>query len=278
MRDGGEGENQWWFFSIRQNSTNVLACQVRAWDRPWASGNLLPPTRVQRVGPPAQGQLRKERAITMYYLRSIAGILVLLVCVLSACGSQSPTIAETSQPEDEEERSPEQLVTDTAPVAPTATPTEPPSAPTEGSESPLPTPPLPVAPTVDAGETRRVSPVPLPVEPGPIGGPEPAPGEVPEDLLTNILTDLQEREGLGREEIVIERAEAVVWRDGSLGCPKPGMMYLQVLTPGYFVVLRVGDDLYNYHAGESGSFLLCEQSLPGEILPPGDSTGPFLEE
>jgi hypothetical protein len=214
----------------------------------------------------------------MYYLRSIAGILVLLVCVLSACGSQSSTIAETSQPEDEEERSPEQLVTDTAPVEPPPMPTEPPSAPTEGSEPPLPPPPLPVTPTVEAGETRQLSPLPLPVQPGPIGEPDPVPGEVPEDLLTKILTDLQEREGIDREEIVIERAEAVVWRDGSLGCPKPGMMYLQVLTPGYFVVLRVGDDLYNYHASESEYFFLCEQSLPGEILPPGDSTGPFLEE
>jgi hypothetical protein len=111
--------------------------------------------------------------------------------------------------------------------------------------APLPTAPVPITPAVDARETRQLSPLPLPVKPGPIGEPDPVPGEVPEDLLTNILTDLQERKGIATEEITIERAEAVVWSDGSLGCPQPGMMYLQVLTPGYLVVLRVGEDLYN---------------------------------
>jgi hypothetical protein len=214
----------------------------------------------------------------MYDSRSTAGILLLLVCVLSACGSPSSLIAETSPPEDREERSLEPVVTDTAPAAPPSTPTEPPSAPTEGSESPLPTATVPITPTVDANETRRLSPLPLPVTPSPIGEPEPVIGEVPEDLLENILTDLQEREGIGREEIVIEQAEAIVWRDGSIGCPQPGMMYLQVLTPGYLVVLRVGDDLYHYHAAKSGDFLLCEQSLPGEILPPEGGTDPLLEQ
>lgn len=214
----------------------------------------------------------------MYYSRSFAGILFLLVCVLSACGSQSSPIAETSPPEDNAEGSPEQIITDTAPVEPSSAPTEPPSTPTEGSESPLPTATVPITPDVDAGETRQISPLPVPVTPNPIGQPEPVPGEVPEDLLTKILADLQEREGIDREEIFIERAEAVVWRDGSIGCPQPGMMYLQVLTPGYFVVLRVGDDLYNYHATQSGRFILCEQSLPGEILPPKGGAEPLLDE
>jgi hypothetical protein len=137
---------------------------------------------------------------------------------------------------------------------------------------------MPSTPAVEAGETRQLSPVPLPVKPGPISGPDPVPGEVPQDLLTKILTDLQEREGVDREGIVIERAEAVVWPDGSIGCPQPGLMYPQVLTPGYFVVLRVGDDLYNYHAGESGGFKLCEQSLPGKIPPLKEGADSLLEE
>jgi hypothetical protein len=214
----------------------------------------------------------------MYYSRSIAGILIVLVCVLSACSSQPSPMAETSQPEEQEEGSPEQGVTDTAPEDASSTPTEPPSVLTEGSESPLPTATVPTTPAIEAGETRQLSPVPLPVKPGLIGEPEPVPGEVPEDLLTKILTDLQEREGIDREEIVIERAEAVVWPDGSIGCPQPGLMYPQVLTPGYFVVLRVAEDLYNYHAGESGGFKLCEQSLPGKIPSPESGADPLLDE
>jgi hypothetical protein len=144
--------------------------------------------------------------------------------------------------------------------------------------APLPTAPVPITPPAEGEETGPLSPLPLPVQPGPTCDQGAVPGEVPGDLLTQILKDLQERKGIATEEITIERAEAVVWSDGSLGCPQPGMMYLQVLTPGYFVVLRVGDDLYNYHAGESGGFILCERSLPGEILPPEGGADPLLEE
>jgi hypothetical protein len=33
-------------------------------------------------------------------------------------------------------------------------------------------------------------------------------------------------------ELKIVRIEPVEWRDSSLGCPQPGMEYLQVITPG----------------------------------------------
>lgn len=210
--------------------------------------------------------------------RSIAGILVCLACLLSGCGSQSPAAAETSQPEDMAGSSQEEVLTDTAPTEPLSTPTEPPSVLTEGAESPLPTAKVPITPVADAKETRQLSPLPLPVEPGPAGEEGVVPGEVPEDLLKNILTDLQERKGIGRDEITLERAEAVVWRDGSLGCPEPDMMYPQVLTPGYSVVLRAGGDLYNYHASRGGYFFLCERSLPDKIMPPEEGIDPLSDE
>jgi hypothetical protein len=213
----------------------------------------------------------------MYRSRSIAGILVCLVCLLSACGNQPSTIAETSQPQEDKERNPEQVttvpatVTDAAPVAPSAIPTG-------ALLSPLPTATVPITPHAEGGETRPLSPLPLPVRPGPIGEQGPVPGEVPEDLLKSIVKDLQERKGIGREAITIERAAAVVWNDGSLGCPQKGMMYTQALVPGYLVVLEAGGDLYNYHAGESGHFILCERSLPGQIVPPGGGIDPLLEK
>jgi hypothetical protein len=228
------------------------------------AGNLLSSPGVQKVSPPAQGALRKERIITMYHSRSIAGVLVCLVCLLTACGSQPPTIAETPQPQ---ETMGSAAAIDTAPSV------MPPATLTGALESPLSTAPVPITPPAGGEETGPLSPLPLPVQPGPSGEEGAVPGEVPEELLENILKDLQERKGIAAEEITIERAEAVVWRDGSLGCPQPGMMYLQVLTPGYLVVVRVGDDLYSYHAGESGHFILCEQSLPGE-----DPADPLVEQ
>ena len=61
--------------------------------------------------------------------------------------------------------------------------------------------------------------------------------------------------------------EEVTWPDGCLGCPKTGEMCAQVLTPGYRVVLRVGDATYEYHTDLGGTARLCGQSGPGAPAP-----------
>jgi hypothetical protein len=52
--------------------------------------------------------------------------------------------------------------------------------------------------------------------------------------------------------------EEVTWPDSSLGCPEPGMVYAQVLTPGYRFKLQSGGKLYEYHTGKS-VVKLCQQ-------------------
>jgi len=52
------------------------------------------------------------------------------------------------------------------------------------------------------------------------------------------------------DEIEVVEYEAVEWNDSSLGCPKPGQMYLQVITPGYRVVLAHGDEQATYHTSD----------------------------
>lgn len=58
--------------------------------------------------------------------------------------------------------------------------------------------------------------------------------------------------------IEVVSAEAVTWRDGSLGCPEAGMAYTQALVPGYRVVLDVAGTPAHYHAGSEGEFFHCE--------------------
>lgn len=48
-------------------------------------------------------------------------------------------------------------------------------------------------------------------------------------------------------EIQVVSHEVVDWPDTSLGAPRPGYMYAQVITPGFKVVLRHGDKCYEYH-------------------------------
>ena len=54
---------------------------------------------------------------------------------------------------------------------------------------------------------------------------------------------------LGRDpaEVAVAEATAVDWPDSSLGCPRPGMMYLQVVTPGYRIRLVCAGREYVFH-------------------------------
>jgi hypothetical protein len=83
-------------------------------------------------------------------------------------------------------------------------------------------------------------------------------GDVPADKGAAAVADLSQRTGLAAGEVTVVSGEAVEWPDGSVGCPKPGMMYPQVITPGYKLVLSAGGQTYNYHASDRGEFFLCE--------------------
>jgi len=66
-------------------------------------------------------------------------------------------------------------------------------------------------------------------------------------------------------EIVVHEARSVTWRTSALGCPRPGMMYLQVLTPGYRVQLIHGGREYIVHTDRGRRAIRCHGS-PEEPL------------
>ena len=100
-------------------------------------------------------------------------------------------------------------------------------------------------------------------------------GEVPAKILDEIIADLIKRTGADLRDIKVIRSEAVVWSDGSLGCPKPGEFYIQVLMSGYWVVLNVEGEDYDYRANDSGYFFLCEGK--GEPTLPINDPGVDIE-
>jgi hypothetical protein len=87
-------------------------------------------------------------------------------------------------------------------------------------------------------------------------------GEVPLELLSEIIADLANRLDIKPDAIAVARDEAVVWNDGSLGCAQPGLFYTQAQVDGYWVVLQVGENSYDYRATSKGYFTLCENPLP----------------
>lgn len=70
--------------------------------------------------------------------------------------------------------------------------------------------------------------------------------------------DLAARLDVEASSIEVAATERVTWRDGSLGCPQPGMMYTQALVEGTRVVLEHDARIYDYHAGADDESFLCE--------------------
>lgn len=65
----------------------------------------------------------------------------------------------------------------------------------------------------------------------------------------NARADLAKRLKVGVDEITVEKAETVTWPDGSLGLPRPGMMYTMALVPGARLELKCPQGTYFYHVG-----------------------------
>lgn len=82
------------------------------------------------------------------------------------------------------------------------------------------------------------------------GTPEPAVPEEARALVDLAKADLSRRKGLPLERIRLVSLEEVNWPDGSLGFPKPGMVYIQVIIPGYRLVLSDGAQTYEYHTDQ----------------------------
>jgi hypothetical protein len=99
----------------------------------------------------------------------------------------------------------------------------------------------------------------------PVTTPSPVTGEVPSRILNAIVADLADRLRVAPPQIEITRAESVIWNDGSLGCPEPGMSYTQAQVRGYWVVLEYDGQSFDYRATEGGFFRLCQNP---ELLPP----------
>ncbi len=86
-------------------------------------------------------------------------------------------------------------------------------------------------------------------------------GTKPQDVIYNgevipeysPVVDIAKKDLAGRlnipiEEIMLVKQEKVDWSDASLGFPEEGMMYAQVITPGFRIILKAGDKFYEYHS------------------------------
>ncbi len=67
-------------------------------------------------------------------------------------------------------------------------------------------------------------------------------------VVAAAVADAAGRSGAPATAVRVVRVEARNWPDSSLGCPRPGMGYAQVITPGYLIVVEVAGQTLEYHA------------------------------
>ena len=135
------------------------------------------------------------------------------------------------------------------------------------------------APTTDeddmtsTGQPDDTSPTSVPVPPPasdlPIGDVPAQVLELPE-VQAAIKAEAQ-RTGVDIDDVTVAGYAEVTWRDGSLGCPKPGMMYTQALVPGHQLVLEVNGEYASYHAGKNAFTYCAKPTSPAPAGSGGDS-------
>lgn len=65
--------------------------------------------------------------------------------------------------------------------------------------------------------------------------------------------------GASPESILVSQVQPMDWPDTSLGCPQPGNVYAQVITPGWLIVIDAGGQTLEFHADQNGeTVVLCE--------------------
>jgi len=79
-----------------------------------------------------------------------------------------------------------------------------------------------------------------------------------EALARQVLADRLEVAPESFERVSVEPAE---WGDTSLGCPEKGMVYAQVVTSGYRVLLRSEDKVHDVRVA-SGNAVVCDKATP----------------
>ncbi len=119
--------------------------------------------------------------------------------------------------------------------------------------------------TLELAPPPTTVPTPPPTDGPPIGSDESLyPGQVDPGLspfVDQAVADLAPRLGATPDQIEVISATLVTWPDSSMGCPQPGMEYLQALQDGSLIELGHDGKVYRYHSGGNRTPFLCDQPL-----------------
>ena len=169
----------------------------------------------------------------------VVSILIILAISLAACGQNA---------------APQQAESEAVAAPPTVQP-----QPTQQQVM------IPIAGSGGSAADANISPVATPVSPvlkTEIGGDAAMDTAKLDDTaakMVELVTKqlLADNTALSAADVQVLQATSQQWRDSSLGCPRPGMMYAQVITPGYLVKVKAGGKVYEYHTDTGRTAVLC---------------------
>lgn len=176
-----------------------------------------------------------------------------LTLIFSACSSGVPT----------QDDIPPMTPVEAQPVSETPAANQADSLPVEipaPETSPIST-PEPTPTDLPTEMAEPISPLALPVL-------EPTLASIPRGVLPPVgsetsvaaaIADLSKQTSVPADQISLTSVEPMEWSDASLGCPQEGMMYAQVITPGYLIVLTAQGQQYEYHTDQKANVTLCNK-------------------
>ncbi len=112
----------------------------------------------------------------------------------------------------------------------------------------------PVATAIPATETAVLDPTPAAPPSGDAGGG--GANGVAQPLIDLALAEVANTTGIPVEELEVTATEAVEWPSSALGCPMPGQMYLDVITPGFRIEVQAGDERFDVGTNVDGSAIV----------------------
>ena len=93
--------------------------------------------------------------------------------------------------------------------------------------------------------------------------PTPSPVPVPPEASQAVDAALQDAAAhlnVSRDQLQVSQVGSQQWNDASLGCPQPGQLYSQIVTPGFLVMITSGSHQLEYHTDMRGRVTLCHET------------------
>lgn len=95
--------------------------------------------------------------------------------------------------------------------------------------------------------------------PGESAPSSPTIGNVPSEIIEAVKVEIASDAGLSPRDVQIVSAEAVTFPDGGLGCPEPGVNYIQVQVDGFTVIGTAGGATFDYRGTSPTDLRRCEK-------------------